>query len=139
MSCSETRLRIQCEGVGNILMIPFKLKTRVESKKEVAVSTSSCVLCFFPSVASWRKIKQNFSLALVNFQVQKRVASWLYNTWQGGEAEAPAIILGELLISQQTRASIAQYSSFSHIFGVYRVRILSKLLIGAYNSLFPTI
>lgn len=67
MSCSETGLRIQCEGVGNILTIPFKLKTRVESKKEVAVSASSCVLCFFSSVASWRKIKQNFSLALVNF------------------------------------------------------------------------
>ena len=31
----------------NILTIPFKLKTRVESKKEVAVCTLSCVLCFF--------------------------------------------------------------------------------------------
>lgn len=55
MSCTEKGLPAQCEGVGNILTIPFKLKTRVEGKTEVAVSTLSCVLCFFSSVASWWK------------------------------------------------------------------------------------
>ena len=67
MSCTEKGLRAQCEGVGNTLTIPFKLKTRVESKTEAALSTLSCVFAFFSLLLHGEKIKQNFSLVLVNF------------------------------------------------------------------------
>lgn len=46
------RLLVQCEGVGGLLGIPVKLKTKEEElkrekhRKEMAVSALCCLLCF---------------------------------------------------------------------------------------------